>query len=70
MKTIGENIRARREQLGWGTRELAERMGYKNASTISRIESGITDVSQTKVAEFARVMDTTIAYLMGSGNVS
>lgn len=65
MKTIGEKIRMRREQLGLTTRDLAERMGYKNASTISRIESGITDVSQTKVAEFARVMDTTIAYLMG-----
>lgn len=65
MKTIGENIRARREQLGWTTRELAERMGYKNASTISRIESGTTDVTQTTTAEFARVMDTTIAYLMG-----
>lgn len=65
MKTIGENIRARREQLGWTTRELAKRMGYKNASTISRIESGTTDITQTTTAEFARVMDTTIAYLMG-----
>lgn len=64
MKTIGEKIRMRRKKLGWSTRELADRMGYKNQSTISRIESGITDISQTKVAEFAKVMGTTIGYLM------
>lgn len=64
MKTVGEKIRMRREQLGWSTRELADRMGYKNQSAISRIETGVSDVSQTKVAQFAQVMNTTIAYLM------
>ena len=40
-------------------------MGYKSKSTINKIELGINDVSQTKVVQFAKVLNTSIAYLMG-----
>lgn len=65
---IGEQIRKRRIQLGWSQQKLAEKMGYTSKSTITRIEKGYNDVSQSNVAKFAKVMDTTIGYLMGWSN--
>jgi transcriptional regulator with XRE-family HTH domain len=39
MKTIGQNIRDRRLQLGWYQRELARRVGCSQAY-ISKVEHG------------------------------
>lgn len=61
---IGEKIKERRNELGWSLRELADRMGYANHSTIARIESGAVDLPQSKLAKFAEVMGTSVAYLM------
>lgn len=63
-RTIGEMIRIRRNELGWSLQELADRMGYANRSTISRIEKGEYDIPQSKVPKFAKVMGTSVAYLM------
>lgn len=62
---IGERIRERREELGLSQEELAIKLGYKSRSTINKIESGINDITQSKVAEFAKALNTTPAYLMG-----
>ena len=37
---IGNLIKLRRTELGMSQKELAEKCGYTNRSTISRIESG------------------------------
>ncbi|MBE7053867.1 MAG: helix-turn-helix transcriptional regulator [Ruminococcaceae bacterium] len=63
-KNIGEKIKIRRNELGWTLRELADRMGYANHSTVARIESGKVDIPQSKVVKFAEVMGTTVAFLM------
>ena len=62
---IGKRIRERREQIGITQEELATKLGYKNKSTIAKIENGTNDIVQSKVTEFAKVLDTTPAYLMG-----
>ena len=54
----------RRNELNWSQRELAEKMGY-NHSTITRIEKGIIDIPQSRVAQFSDVLRVSIAYLMG-----
>lgn len=54
-----ENIKKRREQLGMTQLELAEAAGYTSKSTISRIEAGKTDVSQSKLVLIARALQTT-----------
>ena len=73
MPEIGKRIRSRREQLGMTKEELASRLGYKSKTTIAKIENGTNDIVQSKVTEFAKVLDTTPAYLMGwtqlDGNV-
>lgn len=62
---IGERIKARRIEIGMSMRELAEKMGYQNHSTISRIESGDVDLPQSKISQFAEILGTSPAYLMG-----
>jgi transcriptional regulator with XRE-family HTH domain len=70
MNDIGKRIRSRRESLGITQEELAKMLGYKNKSTIAKIENGTNDITQSKVVEFANFLDTTVAYLMGWENDS
>lgn len=65
MSTVGENILLMRKQLGLTQEELAKRMGYKSKSTINKIELGINDIPQSKIVQFAEVLCTTPARLMG-----
>ena len=65
MSTVGENILRMRKKLNWTQEELATRMGYKSKSTINKIELGINDIPQSKIVQFARVLGTTPAELMG-----
>ena len=65
MSTVGEKILFIRKQLGWTQEELARKMGYKSKSTINKIEMGINDIPQSKIAKFADVLGTTPARLMG-----
>ena len=62
---VGERIKKRRLEMHMSQEELAEKMGYTNKSTISKIESGVNDITQSKVKQFAEVLNTNIPYLMG-----
>lgn len=63
--TIGKRIKEKREELRLSQRDLAEKMHYTNHSTIGKIERGQVDVSQTRIVQFAEVLGTSVAYLMG-----
>ena len=63
--SIGARIKAKRLELGWTTRELADRMGYANQSAISRVERGEIDLQQSRISQFSRVLGVTPGYLMG-----
>lgn len=65
MSEIYNRIRLRRQELGWTTDELAKRMGYRDRSSISKIESGKADIPQSKVKAFADVLGTTVSWLLG-----
>ncbi|MCL2427099.1 MAG: helix-turn-helix domain-containing protein [Oscillospiraceae bacterium] len=65
MSQIGDYIKKRRIELRMSQDDLAEIMGYKDRSTIAKIESGINDVSQSKAEAFADALDTSVAYLIG-----
>ena len=65
MSTVGGNILAIRKQLGWTQEELANKMGYKSKSSINKIELGLNDIPQSKIAQFAKVLGVSPARLMG-----
>ena len=62
--TIGQKIKEKRLERGWSQRDLAKKMGYSHHSTLARIETGKVDVSQSKILQFAKVLDTDVAFLM------
>jgi len=62
---IGERIRVKRVALGWSLRELSDRMGYANHSTVQRIEKGTVDIPQSKIEKFSEVLNVPVSYLMG-----
>ena len=63
--TIGERIKAKRNESGMSQRELAKRIGYADHSTITKIENGKVDLPQSKIVQFAKVLNTTVPFLMG-----
>lgn len=62
---IGEKIKQKRIELGWSQRDLAAKMNYSNHSTIGKIETGKVDIPQSRIVQFAEVLHTDVAYLMG-----
>jgi transcriptional regulator with XRE-family HTH domain len=64
MANIGKRIKEKREAIGMTQEELAIALGYKNKSTIAKIENGTNDIVQSKVVEFANALSTTVPYLM------
>lgn len=65
MKTVGERIKKRRKELNLTQEELAKKLGYKSFTTINKIESNINDITTEKVKEFAKVLNTSVSYIMG-----
>jgi repressor LexA len=63
--TIGERIKNRRKELKLSQRDLAKMIGYADHSTITKIEAGKVDLPQSKIMQFAEVLGTTPAYIMG-----
>ena len=61
--TLGERIKARRQDLDLTQTELASLVGYSDRSAIAKIESGVNDISQSKLSDFAYALETTPAYL-------
>jgi transcriptional regulator with XRE-family HTH domain len=63
--TIGERIRKRRQELGWSQRELAQRVGTRQA-TIADLERGAQQETSTSlIRRLARVLGVTSDYLIG-----
>lgn len=61
---LGENIKQARMKAQISQDELAKRLGYKSRSTIAKIESGENDLTQKKVAAFAKALNVSIDFLM------
>ena len=60
MSTVGKNIERRRKEIGMSQEELAGILGYSSRSTISRIENGSNEVAASRLAAFAKALDTTV----------
>lgn len=65
MENVGKNIADMRKALGLTQEELAARVGYKTKSAINKIELGIRDLPQKKIAIFADALNVTPGRLMG-----
>jgi len=64
-KTAAERIKERREALGMTQDQLAERMGFKGKSSISKIESAGGSVTLKTIEKAAKALNCSTSYLMG-----
>ena len=64
MKT-GEIIRTLREKQGMSQETLAQKLGYRDRSSIAKIETGKVDLSQSKLEQLCRIFNVSLAHLTG-----
>ena len=60
-----ENIKLLRLKRGMSQDELAKKTGYTDRSSIAKIESGKVDLTESKIALFAKALNVSPALLMG-----
>ena len=65
MLDLYKNIKERRLALKMSQDTLAELTGYKDRSSIAKIEKGDVDISESKIRDFAKALKTTPQELMG-----
>ena len=65
MLALYKNIKARRLELKMSQDRLAELTGYKDRSSIAKIEKGEVDLAESKIREFAKALKITPQELMG-----
>ena len=70
MSELSRRILQRRLELGLSQEELAQRMGYRSKSSITKLEKGVNDIPQAKLEELAAALETTPAWLMGLENTA
>ena len=47
MSELSTRVRLRREELGLSQEQLAQRMGYRSKSSITKLEKGVNDIPQS-----------------------
>lgn len=62
---VGLRVKELRQKLNLTQDELARKAGYTSRSSINKIEKGLVDIPQSKIADLAAALETTPAYLMG-----
>lgn len=65
MDIVYENIKKRRKELHMTQKQLADKCGYKDHTTINAIEHGRTDLTLRRLRQIAFALDTSLAKLMG-----
>lgn len=65
MLQLYKNIKSRRTELKMSQDTLAELTGYKDRSSIAKIEKGEVDLAESKIREFAKALKVSPQELMG-----
>ena len=60
-----QRIRYAREQRNLTQDELARKLGYKDRSTIAKIETGKADLPQKQINKFAEALNVPVEYFYG-----
>ena len=62
---IADRIQYLRKTKGMSQEELAQKTGYKSRTSIAKIEKGLVDLPQSKIALFAKALNVDTEVLMG-----
>lgn len=64
-KEFGQRLRAIRKRKGYSQHRLAEMMGYKDRSTLAKVETGTNDITIETLYRYADVLETDVEELLG-----
>ncbi len=62
--SLGENTRKRRIKLNLSQQELADALGYKTRSSITKLEKNKSGLTPVKIVTLSRILKTTADYLI------
>lgn len=63
-KQLGIRIRELRKQNGYSQNQLAELMGYKDHSTLAKVETGVNDITVETLYKYADVLNISVFELL------
>lgn len=63
---IGAKIKSLRENKELSQSQLAELVGYKDKTSIAKIEAGKVDLPQSKILAFSKALNVTPSFLLNS----
>lgn len=69
MDELYRNIRKRRLELGMTQKELAAKCGYKDHTTINKIENGSVDITFNRLEQIANALGTSVVVLILGDNI-
>ena len=64
MTNLYNKIKELRKKAGMSQEDLAKKTGYTDRSSIAKVESGLVDITQSKIMLFAKALGVTPQYLM------
>ena len=65
---VGLAIRKRRKELGLSQSELASRLGYKDHSTLAKVETGVNDITVDTLFKYAEALGLSATDLLRYGS--
>ena len=63
--TVGERIKNRRIELGLTQTDIAKRAGYKDKTSVSKLENAGDDITMKQLNRLAPALECSSAFLMG-----
>lgn len=66
MKFVGERVKEMREKRGMSQTELAFKLGYKDKTSICRIENGLSDIPRSRLPQFAEALGVDPMYFVSA----
>ena len=64
-KEFGKRLRSIRKRKGYSQHQLAEMMGYKDHSTLAKVETGVNDIPIETLYRYAKVLEADVEELLG-----
>ena len=63
-KQLGLRIKELRKQKGYSQHKLAELMGYKDHSTLAKVETGVNDITVETLYKYAEVLGVNVKEIL------
>lgn len=64
---LGKRIRLKRQEMNMSQGQLALLVGWSTPSAVAKVETGVNDINQDKLMQFAKALNVSPSWLVGDG---